>query len=106
MQRAGMVTAAASETDLRAMLVDQGFWAVRAPQTAARALALFERPCTAEHLAAMRPAAARNRALVRARRVAAVTAAVMALGMADKVVDAVAAPPAHHSAVVQQWEGR
>jgi len=108
MERAGMITAAASEPDLRATLADNGFWAVRAPETAARALALFERPCTAEQLAALRPAAGPTRALVRLRRVAVVTAAVMALGMADKAVDAVAATPvsAHHGAVVQQWEGR
>jgi processive 1,2-diacylglycerol beta-glucosyltransferase len=108
MERAGMVTAAASGPDLRAMLADNGFWAVRAPETASRALALFERPCTAEQLAALRPALGPNRALVRARRVAAVTAAVMVLGMADKAVDAVATThvPVHHGAVVQQWEGR
>jgi hypothetical protein len=108
MERAGMVTAAASGPDLRAMLADNGFWAGRAPETASRALALFERPCTAEQLAALRPAAGPTRALVRARRVAAVTAAVMVLGMADKAVDAVATThvPVHHGAVVQQWEGR
>jgi UDP-N-acetylglucosamine:LPS N-acetylglucosamine transferase len=108
MERAGMAAAAATEPDLRAMLADAGFWAVRAPQTAARALALFERPCTADHLAVLGPAVAPNRALMRARRVVAVTAAVMALGMADRVGDAVAAPPvpAHQGAVVQQWEGR
>jgi hypothetical protein len=108
MERAGMITAAASEPGLRALLADDGFWSVRAPETAARALALFERPCTAEHLAALRPAAGPTRALVRVRRVAVVTAAVMALGMADKLGDAVAATPvsAHHGAVVQQWEGR
>jgi UDP-N-acetylglucosamine:LPS N-acetylglucosamine transferase len=108
MERAGIVTAAASEPELRAMLADNGFWAVRAPGTAATALALFERPCTAEHLAVLRPAAGPNRALVRARRVAAVAAAVMALGMADKVGDAVAAThvPAHQGTVVRQWEGR
>ena len=108
MERAGMITSAASAPDLRATLGDGRFWAVRAPETAGRALALFERPCTAEHLAALHPAAAPNRALMRARRVAVVTAAVMALGMADKAVDAVAAThvPAHHGAVVRQWEGR
>jgi UDP-N-acetylglucosamine:LPS N-acetylglucosamine transferase len=107
MERAGMITAAASEPDLRATLADNGFWAVRAPETAARALALFERPCTAEQLAALRPAAGPTRALVRLRRVAVVAAAVMALGMADKAVDAVAVThvPAHQGAVVQ-WEGR
>ena len=107
MERAGMVTAAASEPDLRAMLADGGFWTIRAPQTAASALALFERPCTADHLAALGPAAGPSRALMRARRVAAVTAAVMALGMADRAVDAVAAAPvpAHQGAVVHQWEG-
>jgi len=108
MEQAGMVTAAAREADLQTMLADGGFWAVRAPETAGRALALFERPCTAEQLAALRLVAGPNRALVRARRVAVVTAAVMALGMADKAVDAVAVThvPAHQGAVVQQWEGR
>ena len=108
MQQAGMVTAAANEPDLRTMLADNGFWAARAPETAGRALALFERPCTAERLAALRPVVGPNRTLMRARRVAAVTAALMALGMADKVVDAVAAThvSAHHGAVVRQWEGR
>jgi len=33
---------------------------------------------------------------------------VMALGMADRVADAVAtaAPPAHGTAIVQPWDGR
>ena len=108
MERAGMVAAAASEADLRRLLADQRFWTGCAPRTAATARALFERPCTADHLSGLRPAAGPNRALRRARRVAAVTATVMALGMADRVADAVAVAPAHahEGAVVQQWEGR
>jgi len=108
MERAGMVTAATNEADLRALLADGRFWAVRASQTAAKALALFERPCTAEHLAGLRPTAGPSRALMRARRVAALTATVMALGMADRAADALATTsvPSHQGAVVQQWEGR
>jgi hypothetical protein len=49
-----------------------------------------------------------TRAFVRARRVAALTATMMALGMADKVADAVATAPApdHGAAIVHVWEER
>lgn len=108
MDRAGMVTCAPSAEGLRELLADERFWEVAAPATAATAIALFERPCTAECLAGVRPASAPTRAFVRARRVAALTATVMALGMADKVADAVAAVPVsdHGAPIVHVWKGR
>jgi processive 1,2-diacylglycerol beta-glucosyltransferase len=108
MDRAGMVTCAPSPASLCELLADQRFWEIGAPATAATAAALFERPCTAECLAGVRPASVPTRALVRARRVAALTATVMALGMADKVVDAVATVPVsdHGTPIVHVWEGR
>jgi processive 1,2-diacylglycerol beta-glucosyltransferase len=108
MERAGMVTRAPSAEALCALLASTEFWAGTAPATAATATALFERPCTAECLAGMRPAAVPTRAVVRARRVAALTATVMALGMADRVADAVATipPPDHGEPIVHVWEGR
>lgn len=108
MERAGMVSRAGSPQDLRNLLVGDGFWAATAPATAATATALFERPCTAECLAGVRSAPMPTRALVRARRVAALTATVMAFAMADKAVDAVATVPApdHGASIVHVWEGR
>ena len=107
MERAGMVTRAPSAQSLCELIADDRFWENTAPATAATATALFERPCTAECLAELRSAGVPTRALVRARRVAALTAAVMALGMADKAVDAVAAVPAadHGTPIVHVWEG-
>ncbi len=108
MERAGMVTCPASAEAMCGLLADERFWEVTAPTTAAAASALFERPSTAECLAGVRPAAVPTRALVRARRVAALTATVMALGMVDRVADAVAVVPApsHATPIVHVWEGR
>jgi UDP-N-acetylglucosamine:LPS N-acetylglucosamine transferase len=108
MERAGMVTGTATARDLCHLLADPGFWGTTAPASAAAASELFGRPCTAECLDDLRGATGPTRALVRARRVAALTATVMALGMADRVADAVAtAPvPAHGAAIVQSWDGR
>jgi UDP-N-acetylglucosamine:LPS N-acetylglucosamine transferase len=108
MERAGTVTVAGGPADLCALLARPSFWAEAAPATAAAASALFERPCTAECLAGLRPGTGPTRALVRARRVAAVTFAVMALGMSDRVADAVAAAPshAHRPPAAQAWAAR
>jgi processive 1,2-diacylglycerol beta-glucosyltransferase len=108
MERAGTVTVADGAAGLRALLARPSFWATAAPATAAAASALFERPCTAECLADLRAGAGPTRAMVRARRVAAVTFAVMALGMSDRVADAVAAAPAHahRSPAAQAWDAR
>jgi UDP-N-acetylglucosamine:LPS N-acetylglucosamine transferase len=108
MERAGMVTGTATARDLCDLLSDPVFWLTTATATAAAASALFERPCTAECLADLRPSAGPTRALVRARRVAAITATVMALGLADHVADAVATAPVHSHgpAAVQSWDGR
>jgi UDP-N-acetylglucosamine:LPS N-acetylglucosamine transferase len=108
MERAGMVTATASAADLSALLADPGFWELTSAATAAAATALFERPCTAECLADLRPSVGPTRAFVRARRVAALTATVMALGMSDRVADAVATTPVHApgTAIEHIWEGR
>ncbi len=108
MERAGMVTGAATGRDLCDLLTDPGFWAATAPASAAAASELFQRPCSAACLDDLRGTTGPTRAFVRARRVAALTATVMALGMADRVADAVAtaAPPAHGTAIVQPWDGR
>jgi UDP-N-acetylglucosamine:LPS N-acetylglucosamine transferase len=108
MERAGMVTYPSCAEAMCSLLSDADFWKRTAPATAATAAALFERPCTAECLAGVRPMAVPTRAFVRARRVAALTATVMALGMADKVADAVATAPApdHGAAIVHVWEER
>jgi len=108
MERAGMVTGAATGRDLCDLLTDPGFWADTAPASAAAASELFERPCSAACLDDLRGTTGPTRAFVRARRVAALTATVMALGMADRVADAVAtaAPPAHGTAIIQPWDGR
>jgi processive 1,2-diacylglycerol beta-glucosyltransferase len=108
MERAGMVTTAPSSEAMCDLFADPGFWTAMAPATAATATALFERPCTAECLAGMRPSARPTRALVRARRLAAVTATVMALGMVDKAADAFATTPApgHGTPIVHVWDGR
>jgi UDP-N-acetylglucosamine:LPS N-acetylglucosamine transferase len=108
MERAGMVTATGTARDLGELLADPGFWGTTAPASAAAARELFERPCTAACLDDLHGAAGPTRALVRARRVAALTATVMALGMADRVVDAVATAPVpdHGTPIVQPWEGR
>jgi processive 1,2-diacylglycerol beta-glucosyltransferase len=107
MERAGMVTGTATARELCDLLADAAFWSLRAPATAAAAAELFGRPCTAECLDDLRGAAGPTRAMVRARRVAALTATVMALGMADRVADAVATVPVHDhgTVVVQSWEG-
>jgi UDP-N-acetylglucosamine:LPS N-acetylglucosamine transferase len=107
MERAGMVTRAPSSEGLCDLLADDRFWAVAGPATAATAAALFDRPCTAECVAGMRAVSTPTRALVRARRVAALTATVMALGMADKVADAVATVPVsdHGVPIVHVWDG-
>jgi UDP-N-acetylglucosamine:LPS N-acetylglucosamine transferase len=106
MERAGMVTGTATAHDLCDLLADPAFWAATAPASAAAASELFERPCTASCLDDLRGATGPTRALVRARRVAAVTATVMALGMADRVADAVATAPVHGTPTIQLWEGR
>jgi processive 1,2-diacylglycerol beta-glucosyltransferase len=107
MERAGMVTGAATARDLCDLLADPAFWITTAPATAAAAIALFERPCTAACLDDLGGATGPTRALVRARRVAALTATVMALGMADRAADAVATAPvhAHEVPIVQLWDG-
>ena len=108
MERAGMVTGTATARDLCDLLADPGFWGSTAPASAAAASELFggRAPPSASTTCAGPPGP--TRALVRARRVAALTATVMALGMADRVADAVAtAPaPAHGAAIVQSWDGR
>jgi hypothetical protein len=103
-----MVTFAPSAEAMCRLLADEGFWARAAPGTAATAAALFERPCTAECLAGVRPTPVPTRAFVRARRVAALTATLMALGMVDKAVDAVATAPVsdHGTPIVHVWDGR
>jgi hypothetical protein len=108
MERAGTVTWAATRRELCALLGSPEFWEATAPATAGAARSLFNRPCTAECLDDLRPVAGPTRALVRARRVAVVTAAVMALGVADRAADAVAAPAphAHTPPVVRTWAGR
>ena len=80
----------------------------RGPATAAAARALFDRPCTADCLYDLRPVTGPNRALVRARRVLAVAAAVAALGMTDRVADAVAGSHVHSGRppVVRTWDDR
>lgn len=107
MTRVGLVTAAGSETDLRAVLADPCFWTVSALRTAAAGRALFNRPCTADYLASLRPAVRRTRRATPARRAAAVAAAVVALGMSDRITDAVAVAPVHHHRTeVREWPGR
>jgi processive 1,2-diacylglycerol beta-glucosyltransferase len=108
MEWAGTVTCPATGRELCALLGSPEFWAATAPATAGAARSLFDRPCTAECLDDLRPVAGPTRALVRARRVAVVTAAVMALGVADRAADAVAAPAphAHTPPVVRTWAGR
>ena len=108
MERAGMVTGTATARDLCDLLADPAFWVATAPATAAAATELFERPCTAACLDDLGGATGPTRALVRARRVAALTATVMALGMADRVADAVATAPvhAHEVPIVQLWDAR
>jgi hypothetical protein len=108
MERAGMVTGTATARELCDLLADAAFWATRARATAAAATELFARPCTAECLDELRGSVGPTRAMVRARRLAAVTATVMALGMADRAVDAFAAAPVHDhgTGVTQTWEGR
>jgi len=108
MERAGMVTGTAAARELCDLLADAAFWSTRAPATAAAAAELFGRPCTAECLDELRGSLGPTRAMVRVRRVAALTATVMALGMADRAADALAAVPVHdHGTVVMQtWEGR
>jgi processive 1,2-diacylglycerol beta-glucosyltransferase len=106
MERAGMVTAAAREADLQALLADPQFWTAHGPSRAANARALYERPCTADHLDGLFTVAAPSRVLARARWVAAVAVAVMALGMSDRVSDAVAASAhTHHGIAVREWDG-
>jgi UDP-N-acetylglucosamine:LPS N-acetylglucosamine transferase len=108
MERAGMVTGTATARDLCDLLADPAFWVTTAPATAAAATELFERPCTAACLDDLGGATGPTRALVRARRVAALTATVMALGMADRAADAVATAPvhAHEVPIVQLWDAR
>jgi hypothetical protein len=105
-----MVTPAAREADLRALLADGRFWAAAGPNAAAIAQALYDRPCTADHLDGLHAPSAPSRTLIRARWVAAVAAGVMAVAMSDRVADAVAAAPApadtHQGAVVRQSDGR
>ena len=108
MERAGIVSRAAGPGDLCDLLADPGFWAATAPATAAAARELFERPSTADCLHDLRPVTCPNRALVRARRVFAIAATVMALGMTDRAVDAFAGAHVHQrqSPVVHTWDGR
>jgi UDP-N-acetylglucosamine:LPS N-acetylglucosamine transferase len=108
MERAGIVSRAAGPGDLGAMLAAHEFWEQTGPATAAAAQDLFDRPSTADCLHDLRPVNAPNRALVRARRVFAVAAMVMVLGMTDRVVDAVAGAHVHQhpSPVVRTWDGR
>jgi UDP-N-acetylglucosamine:LPS N-acetylglucosamine transferase len=106
MQRAGTVTCPADAAGLAGLLGSPGFWQHTAPATAKAAAALFDRPCTAECLADLRPVRVPARALVRVRRVMVVTATVMVLGMADRAVDAVAGSPIHpHAPAPSTWSG-
>jgi UDP-N-acetylglucosamine:LPS N-acetylglucosamine transferase len=108
MERAGIVSRAAGPGELGVMLSASEFWEHAGPATAAAARELFDRPSTADSLYDLRPVTGPTRALVRARRVFAVAAAVMALGMTDRVVDAVAG--AHvdqrQAPVVHTWDKR
>jgi UDP-N-acetylglucosamine:LPS N-acetylglucosamine transferase len=108
MERAGIVTRASSPHDLGSILSAPGFWEVAGPATAAAARELFERPSTADCLYDLRPVIGPNRALVRARRVVALAAAVAALGMTDRVADALAGTSVHslQTPVVRTWDDR
>jgi UDP-N-acetylglucosamine:LPS N-acetylglucosamine transferase len=108
MERAGIVTRASSPHDLGSILAAPGFWEVAGPTTAAAARELFDRPSTADCLYDLRPVMGPNRALVRARRVVAVAAAVAALGMTDRVADALAGTHVHtgQTPVVRLWDDR
>ncbi len=108
MERAGIVTRAATARDLGDLLTGPAFWEQTGPAAAAAAHSLFDRPCTADCLYDLEPVPCPNRALVRARRVFAVAAAVAALGMTDRIADAVAAGPvqAHQQPpVMRTWDG-
>ncbi|MEP6642473.1 MAG: hypothetical protein ABJB93_11270, partial [Gaiellales bacterium] len=108
MERAGIVSRATGPGDLGSMLAAPQFWERTGPATATAARELFDRPSTADCLHELRPVSCPNRALVRARRVFAVAAAVMALGMADRTVDAVAGAHVHQrqAPVVHTWDER
>ena len=108
MERAGIVTRAESAGDLAALLGGPAFWSQVGPAAAEAAHSLFERPSTADCLYDLRPVMGPNRALVRARRVFALAATVMALGMADRVADAVAGThvPPGQAPIVRAWDDR
>ena len=108
MERAGIVSRAAEPGDLGAMLAAPEFWERGGPATAAAARELFDRPSTADCLYDLRPVIGPTRALVRARRVMAVAAAVAALGMTDRVADAFAGSHVHSGGppVVRMWDDR
>jgi UDP-N-acetylglucosamine:LPS N-acetylglucosamine transferase len=108
MERAGIVTRADSGHHLGELLSSPAFWEQTGPIAAQAALSLFDRPCTADCLYELQPVTCPNRALVRARRVFALAAAVAALGMSDRIADAIATTPvqAHQQPpAVRTWDG-
>jgi processive 1,2-diacylglycerol beta-glucosyltransferase len=108
MERAGIVTRAASSADMGALLAEPPFWDRVGPATAEAAHSLFDRPSAVDCLHDLRPVRGPNRAFVRARRAFAVAATVMALGMTDRVVDAFAGGHLHQhqSPAVRTWDDR